>query len=106
MKKQSKLSLVDGKFTPDEALEVLMNLFSSKINFHELKNFSSQERFGHPDVHSQKRLPQLKESKKLITAMMREIGNSSEEISIQSEVIITINKKKTKLNLQGKLSQG
>lgn len=94
MKKQTKLTLVDGKFTQEEALEVLMNLFSSKISFHELKSFSSDERFGVPDKHAVKRIPELKESMQKIKALIQEMDLDDHEINIQSEVIITINKAK------------
>lgn len=94
MKKQTKLSLVDGNFTPQEAFEVLMNLFSSKINFHELKSFSSEERYGLPDKHAEKRIPELKESMQKIKSLIQEMDMDNFEISIQSEVVITINKTK------------
>ena len=102
--KQSKLSLVNGDFTPEEALEVLMNLYSSKINFHELKNFSSQERFGYPDVHSQKRLPELKKTMKEISILFRDLKESGEEINIQSDIIITSNNQTKRKDLQKELS--
>lgn len=91
MKNQSKLSLVNGQFTPEEALDVLMNLFSSKINFHELKSFSSEERYGVPDKHAVKRIPELKASMVEIRERLKELENSGYEISIQSDVLVTVN---------------
>jgi hypothetical protein len=102
MKNQSKLSLIDGSFTPQEALDILMNLYSSKINFHELKCFSSIERFGHEDEHSAKRIPELKASRNKISIMLKELENSDEEINIQSEVIISFNTAKNRKTLQAK----
>ena len=66
MKKTETLTMIDGNFTYDEAKEVLMNMFSSKINFHNMKNWSSEERFGKYDEIAQLRIPALrKEIKKL-----------------------------------------
>ena len=100
MKSQSKLSLVKGSFTKEEALDVLMNLFSSKINFHSLKNFSSMERFGKEDSQAVKRIPELEESKRIIAAMIKNLGDTEDEIEIQSDVIITLHKKKKRGFLQ------
>ncbi len=35
---------------PNEAQEILLQLLNSKINFHNLKNWSSRERFGKPTL--------------------------------------------------------
>ena len=45
MKKNETFNLIDGVFSVDEAREILMNIFSTKIQFHEMKNLSSEERF-------------------------------------------------------------
>ena len=60
MNKNVSISLIDGSFDASEAKEILMNIYSTKIQFHELKNFSSKERFGKPDEMALKRIPQLK----------------------------------------------
>lgn len=39
--------LIEGSFSDEEAKDVLKNFFESKIHFHEMRNFSSEERFGH-----------------------------------------------------------
>ncbi len=53
--------LISGEFSTNEAKEVLLNLIDSKMQFHTLKNFSSEERFGKKDLSSIKRLAELKE---------------------------------------------
>ena len=50
MNKIEKLNLIEGNFSGEEAKEILMNVFLAKIHYHELKNFSSQERFGKDDI--------------------------------------------------------
>ena len=60
MLKNKKLKLIEGKFLHDEAKEILRNIFSAKINFHQMKNFSSRERFGKDDKTAVKKIPILK----------------------------------------------
>jgi hypothetical protein len=46
----------------DEAREILMSVFLGKIDFHENKNFSSEERFGKVDLTALKRILNYKEA--------------------------------------------
>ena len=54
MKKTETLMLIDGSFTIDEAKEIVVNIIFSKIIFHNVKNLSSQERFGKDDEIAKK----------------------------------------------------
>ena len=56
-------NLIEGAFTIAEAKEILMTLFSDKIKFHSLKDFSHTERYGAPDPHAQVRIPELKSTR-------------------------------------------
>ena len=47
-------------FSPSGASEVLFGLISSKIHFHSMENFSSNERFGKDKPNSQRRIKALK----------------------------------------------
>lgn len=60
------LTLVDGRFTHQEARDVLMSLFQAKIQFHEMQNFSSQELFGHEHRLAVERIPDLKKNMRKI----------------------------------------
>ena len=64
MKESETIDLIKGTFQPKEAQEILSQLLASKINFHNLKNWSSRERLGKPDAHSEQRLKYLEESRK------------------------------------------
>lgn len=83
-----KLTLLDGEFSPEDAYEILLELFLSKINFHNSKNLSSRERLGIEDELSQKRIPDLRESiaklKKIIE--VAEVQNAT--VKIKSDVFI------------------
>lgn len=82
--------LIDGKYTKEEATEILMNLFSSKINFHELKQFSSIEKFGEANANTQKRIIELTESRQSIRDILGSNSNNNIQLRIQSTVNIEI----------------
>ena len=82
------IRLIDGTFTAEEAREILLNLFNYKINFHELKNFSSWERNGMSHPHSSVRLPELKADRDRITSIISEAIASGDELVVLSTVSI------------------
>jgi hypothetical protein len=43
MGNKQNFKLIDGEFSQTEAMEVLNNVFSGKIQFHQSKNFSSHK---------------------------------------------------------------
>ena len=94
MKNTNAFKLIEGSFSPDEAREILMNIFSSKIQFNQMKNFSSEERFGKEDTTAVKRIPQLKKSMDMISKLIEEAKQNNETIQIISEVKITLSKSK------------
>lgn len=56
----AEFTLVDGVFTLEEARELLLSLYGTKIQFHETRNFSSLERFGYELEKDQSRIVALK----------------------------------------------
>jgi hypothetical protein len=96
MNKKIDVSLIDGTFSVSEANEVLMSLFSSKIQFHEMKIFSSRERFGIDDEHSVKRIPSLLESKSALAALIHESSKQPIKMRITSTVQVEIIAESTK----------
>jgi len=83
-----KFKLIEGKFWPNESREILNNVFFSKIQFHQMKNFSSQERFGTEDKNGLKRIYQLKKSIDKILKMIESAEKKGEQIEIKSEIMI------------------
>ncbi|WP_395051289.1 hypothetical protein [Flavobacterium sp.] len=83
------ITLIDGHFSSDDAFELLRNLYSSKIQFHQLKNFSSMERFGKEDKMAMERIPKLKESLESILTIMKEEEIGENMIEIKAVVNIT-----------------
>jgi len=88
MTEKEPYKLIDGVFVPSEAREVLSELLSFKINFHNMKNFSSEERFQKPDEHSNERLADLKDTKTKLMALVDEAEKSNSKIKINSKILV------------------
>lgn len=89
MNKSKTLTLIDGQFDHEEAKGILMNIFSTKIQFHELKNFSSHERFGEDDNNAKIRIPELKKSMIALEDILAEAKIFNKKMMVKSEVTIT-----------------
>ena len=94
MKDKLKVSLIEGDFQAEEAKEILMNFFSTKVHFHEMKNFSSQERFGKPDEASLKRIPELKQNLEEVLELVAAASRSNNRLIITSLIDIKVVKEK------------
>lgn len=90
MKKTETIELIKGIFTPDEAREILLGLLDSKINFHNLKRWSSNERFGKPDSYSEQRVQYLKESRKKVETLVSRLISEEKNLIINSSIEINI----------------
>jgi hypothetical protein len=77
-----RVKLVDGLFSVPEAKEVLIDLVSSKINFHNLKIISTEERFGIRDTKSELRLAELKELRLNLLDLFEDLKESEKNIRI------------------------
>lgn len=83
-----KLKLIEGSFTNDEAKEILINIFSEKIKFHQFKNFSSQEREGKDDEIAQQRIPAL--NQELVNVLEFLAETKDKKLTITSEINISL----------------
>lgn len=90
MSKNKKLKLIEGKFLHSEAKEILKNIFSAKINFHQMKNFSSQERFGKDDKTAVKKIPILKKEMAKLDKILAEAKLKNMNLIISSEINILL----------------
>jgi hypothetical protein len=82
------INLIDGVFTTEEAKEILTNLYNSKINFHNMKNFSHTERYGRPHAASLARIESLRISLQKVKEAIAEAEKSNQMIKINSAVEI------------------
>jgi hypothetical protein len=90
MHENKKLILIEGVFKNDEAREMLMNIFSAKLTFHQQNNFSSRERFGKDDEIAQKRVPELKKEVVKLKAILAEAEAKNKMVKINSEITISL----------------
>lgn len=90
MSNSETLTLIEGEFSGEEAREILLNIFSSKIHFHEVKNFSSQERFGKQDEIAVKRIPALKAEVLKLTDIISEAISQGRKLVISSDIKIVV----------------
>ena len=90
MKSSETFNLIDGVFSTDEAREILINIFSTKIQFHEMKNLSSEERFGEQDIVAKKRIPQLKMELEKLEKIISETKSGPKKFAITSEINIIL----------------
>lgn len=90
MKQNETVELINGEFTIEQAKEILTNVFTTKIHFHQMKNFSSLERFSKEDEISIERLPELKRELKRTLSFLQTPEFSNKKIQIHSEIKISI----------------
>ena len=90
MKTSKNITLIDGQFSVEEAKEILLNVFSSKLQFHQMKNFSNYERFGTKDENGRRRIDELKESITLIKNTLEDAKNAGFELVLKSNVSIEL----------------
>ena len=88
MKKQDVFTLIEGEFSPKESRELLLSVFKSKIRFHRLKNFSSQERFGKDDERALARMTQLQETLASICKVIEDAEKLNQTLEIKAEIIL------------------
>ncbi len=90
MKNTEILTLIDDEFTSDEAKEILFKMISFKINFYNIKNWSSHERFGCDDDVAQKRLSALKKESEILESVFTDAKIKDVKISVKSEINISL----------------
>ncbi|TDE06884.1 hypothetical protein [Flavobacterium sandaracinum] len=90
MEKIQKIQLTKGLFTNEEAKEVLFNLINTKINFHNLKNFSNDIRSGTADEAGLKRVVELTGAKATIDQIISYAKKENLKIKIDTDILITI----------------
>jgi len=90
MESVQTVSLISGTFTPNEAKEVLLEMIKAKINFHNLRNFSSEIRYNRPDLQSKERIAELTEAKENLLELIKEAKFCSKNIKIEADLFIQL----------------
>ncbi|HRJ29917.1 MAG TPA: hypothetical protein PLG85_09110 [Cyclobacteriaceae bacterium] len=87
-----KISLADDRFSQDETKEILLHLIYANIQFHQLKNFSSEERFGESHMESIECIEQLRLFSKQILKTI-ETASGKSELAIDLRLVVEIKAK-------------
>ncbi len=90
MKTKHEIELIAGTYSASDANEILMNLLSDKIKFHQLKNFSSSERLDKNDHNSLIRISELEECKKQVIELVAQASESNQKFTIHSQIVMTL----------------
>jgi uncharacterized membrane protein YhiD involved in acid resistance len=88
------IKLIDGQFTPEEANEILLDIITRKINFHKLKNLTSQVHYNQPNKESEVRLIELQEAKAQILALFKEAKEEHKDLLVEATLHLSIKDKK------------
>lgn len=78
-----KIQLVDGTFTPSEALDVINGLLDEKINFHKLQRLALSERnINNDTTYPDGRVAELQQEKKSAREIISEARTGGYQIKI------------------------
>ncbi|MFV7236048.1 hypothetical protein [Flavobacterium sp. ZB4R12] len=91
MKNEQVFKLIDGVFTPEEAGKVLAALINSKINYHNLEDFSNHIRFNNDISQSKKRVVELNEAKEKIKNLLEVAEANGVNLVLNSTIEISFN---------------
>lgn len=86
----ARFDLIRGDFLPEEASELINYLIHKKIEFHEVRNFSSQIRFGKDDEASKLRLLELASTQEDIQELVSEASKQRKTLRVRSTINIEL----------------
>jgi hypothetical protein len=88
MKKSNEHQLVDGQFSPSEAINILYALFDSKIKFHQLESFRILEKNSGNVEHHEKRILELNKAYASVKDIIRNASNDNMNLEIHCGIEI------------------
>ncbi|HUM53245.1 MAG TPA: hypothetical protein PK431_15575 [Chitinophagales bacterium] len=87
---ENKYSLIDAKLSPEDANEIITELIKNKINFHNLKNFSSVIRYNKPHIGSREKIVELKKTKERIIDLINFAKTENKNVVVYADIVIRI----------------
>lgn len=88
--KDYQFKLVEGQYTSIEAQKILLGLINSKINFHQLENFSNEIRFNENSAHSKIRIELLTNASKNISDLIAYSLLNDMQFKIEGNIQISL----------------
>lgn len=99
MKNNETLTLIEGLFETEEAGQLLRNIYMTKIHFHEMRNFSHQERFGKEDSNALSRIKELKRNLEKALQFLQQADGQKKMTVITSEIQLSMMDKHSSTDL-------
>ena len=90
MNQTENLKFIEGQFEHGDAKEILMTIFSTKIQYHKLKNFSSQIRFEKDDEIALNRIKELKTEMSKFQKLIAEAQEKNQTLQINADIKISL----------------
>lgn len=90
MTENPEFKLIKGTFSPEQAKIILNSLINSKINFHNLEDFSNSIRFNADDSYSKKRIDELNEMKIKMNQLMSDADLKGKEVELKCQFEIKL----------------
>ena len=84
-----EINLLDDLFSADEANEILLNMYKSKIQFHKIKNLSSNVRYGVADEVAIQRIEELNKSVEQLNQIIKKAKQNNGKLIIKSALNIS-----------------
>lgn len=88
--KDYQFKLVEGQYTSLEAQKILLGLINSKINFHQLENFSNEIRFNEKSTHSKIRIELLTNASENISDLIAYSLLNDMQFKIEGNIQISL----------------
>ncbi len=86
-----KVNLINGKFTPAEASEIINSLIDKKINFHKIQRLGLTEgNHNHECPYDNSRINELLEEKKQLKAVLIDALKNGKELILEGPISIKI----------------
>ncbi len=84
MNNSKTIDLVKGSFATADAREIVLTLLSTKMKFHNLRNFSCEERFGESDPVAMQKLEYLRQAREEAELFFSEAIAKGKTITLES----------------------
>lgn len=88
--KMHEFKLIDGSYSKEEAQEILMGLIAHKVQFHNTKIFSEEERFGTINQDSVKRIEELKTTGEKVKFLLNQSTTENKRLKIESIINVEL----------------